>query len=108
MAPLMHGPPNLQAHPAHRNTVPACLQVSFEVLAGKALRQMLQVGKTLCEGRGARTPDRLFVLLNMHKSLVVRRRRRAGGRAGWCMHTPHSPVAMHSSAKATALAVCLI
>ena len=57
----------------------ACTQVSFAELAGKALRQMLQVGKALCDGRGARTPDRLFVLLNMHKALVVRRRQRGPG-----------------------------
>ncbi|GIM12723.1 hypothetical protein Vretimale_15897 [Volvox reticuliferus] len=46
-------------------------EVTFSETISRSLRLVLQVGKAVCEGRGAsRSPDRVFVLLQMHQSLM--------------------------------------
>ncbi|KAG2492529.1 hypothetical protein HYH03_009194 [Edaphochlamys debaryana] len=46
-------------------------EVTFSETISRSLRLVLQVGKAVCEGRGAaRSPDRVFVLLQMHQSLA--------------------------------------
>eukprot|EP00198_Chlamydomonas_reinhardtii_P013432 XP_001702769.1 component of the exocyst complex [Chlamydomonas reinhardtii] len=46
-------------------------EVTFSETISRSLRLVLQVGKAVCEGRGAgRSPDRLFALLQMHQSLM--------------------------------------